>query len=126
MNIIQVVPNNPETKDAVWLDIAFAVSRRGTCARLRVGCVLVDRYGQVVSTGYNGAPSKMPHCTDVGCQLLDGHCVRSVHAEVNALLQGGRRARGAIAYVTHEPCVRCSAILRQAGVKVVYFEHSYG
>jgi len=114
------------------MEIAHVVARRSTCARLQVGAV-VEKDGKIISTGYNGAPKSMPHCTDVGClhdHAEDGSpvlsCIRSVHAEVNALLQAGPRAEGATLYVTHYPCKRCWPVILNAGVKQVVFHTEYG
>lgn len=103
--------------------IARTVGTRATCPRLSVGCVLVREH-RILTTGYNGAPRGVAHCTDVGCTLRDGHCVRATHAEANAVVQGalhGVGLQGATAYCTHQPCVGCSKLLISAGVvKIVY------
>jgi dCMP deaminase len=108
--------------DAIFSQIAQIVSRRGTCPRARVGCVVATQEHQIVSIGYNGAPTGMAHCEDVGCLILPGGgCGRAVHAEINALMQAGPFARGSILYSTLRPCLNCSAALVNAGiVKVVY------
>lgn len=92
---------------------------------MSVGCVLV-RDHRILTTGYNGAPRGVPHCTDAGCIIRDGHCVRATHAEANAVVQGalhGVGLQGATAYCTHQPCVGCSKLLISAGVvKIVYVD----
>lgn len=113
--------------DEYFFDLARVVAGRSTCDRLHVGCVLV-RDRRVVATGYNGSLPGEVHCSDVGCDVVDGHCVRTVHAELNALLQAARfgvAVEGAWAFVTHEPCHRCEKALRMAGVRVVRFEKEY-
>ena len=68
------------------MDIAFTVAQRSTCDRAHVGAVLV-RDRRMLTTGYNGAPAGLPHCDDVGHLMVDGHCVRTLHAEQNAIIQ---------------------------------------
>lgn len=108
---------------AIWLHLAFDLAERSTCTRGSVGCVIVTADNQIISTGYNGAPHGMPHCTEVGCDVQKGHCVRVVHAEQNALLQAPTKSllRDAVAYVTVEPCQRCENMLRQMGIGWVYY-----
>ena len=111
--------------DEYYLGIADAVSRRASCPRASVGAVIVGWRNQIVSTGYNGAPSGVGTCLDEGCDLTvyshDGkdHCIRSVHAEMNAILwaaKTGVSVTGSTIYVTHEPCDFCARHLYQAGV----------
>ena len=114
--------------DSYFLDLAAKVATRATCPRKAVGCVLVkDR--RIVATGYNGSPSGMPHCDDVGCHLMDKggrqSCVRTVHAEANALLQAGRKAVGSTAYLTIPPCLECAKLLIQGGVVDVLWSGDY-
>src|SRR5690349_1035987 len=72
------------TWDEYFLDIAFSVAERSTCDRAHVGAVLV-RDRRILATGYNGSPAGLPHCDEVGHLLIDGHCVRTLHAEQNAI-----------------------------------------
>lgn len=109
--------------DSYFLKIAFAVSERSTCDRAFVGCVLVlDK--RILTTGFNGSPSGQPHCDDVGHLLVEGHCVRTIHAETNAIIQAalhGVSTRGATCYVTHFPCLNCAKVLINAGItRLVY------
>ena len=109
--------------ETVWHAVALAVAQRVTCPRLQVGAVVVGPDNQIISTGYNGAPRGEPHCIDVGCEIEANHCIRVVHAEVNALLQAGPRAKGATLYCTHKPCARCTAIIKNAGiVRALYLQ----
>ncbi len=114
--------------DQYFMDMAEKVADMGTCDRLYVGCVIV-RDKRVIATGFNGSVSGLPHCDDVGHLLsAEGRCIRTVHAEQNALLQCARHGiptEGAIAYVTHEPCESCTKFLIQAGIKRVIFLHPY-
>jgi len=111
----------------MYLDIAATVALRGSCERLSVGAVLVkDKH--IVSSGYNGSPSGMPHCLDVGCYEVDGHCIRTVHAETNAIAHAARHGiatEGATIYVTHFPCWNCAKILMAAGVKKLVYRYEY-
>lgn len=113
------------TKDNYFLDLADLVSSRATCPRLKVGTVLV-RDGMMISTGYNGAPRGLDHCTDVGCKIVKGHCVRVVHSEVNSLLQAaynGAFTKSATLYTRYLPCESCAKAIINAGIsKVVYKE----
>lgn len=106
---------------------AMLLSLRSTCARLSVGATLV-KDNRVIAGGYNGAVSGEFHCIEHGCYMEDGHCIRTIHAEVNALLQcskNGVSTEGASVYVTHFPCVHCTKALLQAGVKNIYYREDY-
>jgi len=118
--------DRPSRRD-YFMAIADVVSSRATCDRARVGCVLVKE-GRIIATGYNGSPPDMPHCDDVGHDMDDSHCVRTLHAEENALLQCalyGVSARGARAYVTTMPCYGCFKRLLGAGIKTVVYRDVY-
>ena len=109
------------------MELATVVAKRSTCNRRSVGALLV-RDKRILTTGYNGSPPGQPHCSDVGCLMVDGHCVRSVHAEQNAIIQGaihGIDLRAAACYVTTAPCVHCSKMLVSAGARRVVFADSY-
>jgi len=111
---------------ATWMDVARVVANRSTCPRLAVGAVVVDSENVIVSTGYNGAPSHAPHCTEVGCEIdATGSCRRTVHAELNALLRAGPRARGGTLYTTVEPCPTCAAAIVNAGIRTVVYSLPY-
>jgi dCMP deaminase len=105
-----------------FLVMAQAAARRATCPRLAVGAVVTER-GHVVATGYNGSASGEAHCTDVGCLIHEGHCLRTFHAEANAL----RRAhgRGDTIYCTHLPCYLCTKEIVAAGIHRVYYLDPY-
>jgi len=113
--------------DEYFMEVARTVATRATCPRASVGCVLV-RDHRILTTGYNGAPRGVAHCSDVGCTVVDGHCLRAMHAEANAIVQGalhGVGLQGAIAYCTHQPCVHCSKLLISAGVAKIVFGEDY-
>lgn len=108
------------------------VSQRATCLRRKVGAVIV-RDKRLLTTGYNGSPPGMPHCTEVGCWLVDGHCIRTIHAEQNAIAQAalhGISTANATIYVSAAPCINCAKLIIAAGItRVVYAEDytdSYG
>lgn len=107
------------------MDIAKVAASRATCPRKSVGAVIV-RDKSILSTGYNGSLRGMPHCSDVGCVLENGHCVATVHAEQNAILHAARHGvniDGATVYVTASPCWNCFKSIANSGVvRVVYGE----
>ena len=113
--------------DEYFLQIARLAATRATCPRRRVGAVLV-RDHRVLATGYNGSVHGAPHCDEVGCLIVirDGResCVRTVHAELNAIIQcavNGVSSVGSTMYCTDFPCVSCAKAMVQAGVvRVVY------
>ena len=110
--------------DQYMMALARTASLRGTCSRLQVGCIIAVN-GDVRATGYNGSIPRGPHCIDVGCDMVNGSCVRCVHAEINAICRAARSGVsliGGIAYVTHEPCRACAYALACTDVKAIYFE----
>lgn len=114
------------SRDEYFAGLARAAAQMSTCPRLHVGAVVVKNR-RIVSTGYNGAPRGLPHCDDVGCELVGKHCVRTVHAEANALISAGfERTNGATLYVTHSPCRVCVGLIVNAGIKRVVFVDTYG
>ena len=125
-NITNEKPEKRPDWDTFFIELAHVYSKRSTCTRLQVGCVIVkDKVP--VSFGYNGSISGHEHCSDVGCLLNDeGRCIRTIHAEQNAIMHADRdKLKGATAYVTHEPCETCSKLLVQAGIKEVIFSNAY-
>lgn len=106
---------------------AALLASRSTCNRLSVGAVLV-RDKRIIAGGYNGSVSGDVHCIDEGCYLRDGHCVRTIHAEMNAILQCakfGISTDGASLYVTDFPCLQCTKSLLQAGIKEINYIRNY-
>src|SRR5690349_23160183 len=95
--------------DQYFMDIAAQVATRATCERKFVGAVIV-RDRTILSTGYNGSIRGMPHCTDVGHMMVEGHCVATIHAEMNAIIQAAKNGVAiddAAIYVTASPCWSC-------------------
>ena len=121
--------------DEYFMRIAHEVATRSTCLRRQVGAVVVlDK--RILSTGYNGVPSGLPHCAEVGC-LRDQLNVpsgerhelcRGLHAEMNALLQGARYGlsmQGAMLYSTHAPCSLCTKMIINAGIRTIVYLSGY-
>ena len=114
-----------------FLNIAGVVAARSTCLHRKVGAVLV-RDNQIIATGYNGAPTGEPHCSEVGC-LKPEHGAgmercRAVHAEVNAIIQAaihGVSVAGATLYCTHSPCPICEKILKNARITNIVYDEEY-
>ena len=113
--------------DEYFMSIAVQVAKRSTCDRAHVGAIIVkDR--RILTTGYNGSPSGLPHCDDVGHLLVDGHCVRTLHAEQNAIIQAayhGVSVRDSTIYVTHQPCLTCAKMIINAGIRRVVYAGDY-
>ena len=124
-------PSLPAPRRADWdpyfMQIAQVVSSRATCDRKHVGALLVrDRI--LLSTGYNGSIRGMPHCDEAGHMLENGHCVATIHAEANAILQAARngvRIEGADIYTTASPCWPCFKLIANAGIKRIVYGEFY-
>ena len=121
--------------DRYFLDLCEAVFKRATCDRGRAGCVIV-KDKRIMTTGYVGAPAGLPHCDEIGHDMrkvithddkITQHCVRTLHAEQNAIIQGalhGVDVSGSTIYVTHQPCLICAKMIINAGIqRVVYAGH---
>jgi dCMP deaminase len=109
--------------DRYFMNIARVVSTRATCDRRRVGAVIV-RDRAILSTGYNGSVAGLPHCDEVGHMMEDGHCVATIHAELNAVIQAARngvRIEGASIYITASPCWSCFKVLANAGIRRICY-----
>lgn len=115
------------TWDQFFMAQSHLLALRSTCTRLAVGSTIV-RDKRIIAGGYNGSISGDDHCIDKGCYVVDNHCVRTVHAETNALLQCakyGTPTNGADLYVTHFPCLPCTKSIIQAGIKNLYYATDY-
>ncbi len=110
-----------------FMNIAKQVATRSTCDRKHVGAVIVrDRI--ILSTGYNGSIRGMPHCDEMGHMMENGHCVATIHAETNAILQAARngvRIEGGEVYITASPCWQCFKMMANAGVKKIFYGEFY-
>ena len=122
--------------DDYFMEVADAISKRATCGRGRSGCVIAkDR--QILVTGYVGSPQGLPHCDDIGHQMkkimhedssVSQHCVRTVHAEQNAICQAAKRGigiEGATLYCRMTPCRTCAMLLINCGISRVVCERKY-
>ena len=110
-----------------FMRIAEEVATRGTCDRRRVGALIV-RDRMILSTGYNGSVRGMPHCDEAGHMMENDHCVATIHAEANAILQAARngvRIEGAEIYTTASPCWSCFKMVANAGITRIYYGAFY-
>jgi dCMP deaminase len=121
--------------DNYFMEITRLVSNRSTCLRRKVGCLIV-RDKHILTTGYNGAPSGLTHCLDIGClrekrQIPSGErheLCRGIHAEQNAIIQAatlGTSIQGATLYSTHYPCSLCIKMIINAGIERVVYANGY-
>ena len=121
--------------DEYFLQMAELVSQRATCLRRKVGAVLV-KDKRILATGYNGAPSGLPHCLDVGClreqlKIPSGQrheLCRGLHSEQNAIIQAslhGVSIKGGTLYLTHQPCIICAKMLINSGIKDIVIADGY-
>ena len=119
--------NDRTSWDKYFMQIARDVSTRSTCDRKFVGAVIV-RDKMILSTGYNGSIRGLPHCDEVGHEMENGHCVRTVHAEANAIVQAARNGvgiDGADIYVTASPCYNCFKLIANSGIKRIFYGELY-
>ena len=110
-----------------FMKIADQVATRSTCDRKHVGAVIV-RDKNILSTGYNGSLRGAPHCDDIGHDMESGHCVRTVHAEANAVAQAAKNGvviDNSEIYVTASPCLTCFKLIANCGIRFVYYKEFY-
>ena len=110
-----------------FMNIARQAATRSTCDRKHVGAVIV-RDKTILSTGYNGSIRGLPHCDEVGHLMENDHCVATVHAEANAIIQAAKNGvliDGAMIYVTASPCWNCFKQLANAGIRKIYYGEFY-
>ena len=122
--------------DQYFMTITQQVAERSTCCRAKVGAVIV-RDKNILATGYNGAPTGLPHCIDVGCLIyetktpdgeMEENCYRTIHAEINAIAHAAKNGvsiRDADIYVTHTPCIHCLKVLINTGIRRICYEREY-
>ncbi|MDW7652401.1 MAG: cytidine/deoxycytidylate deaminase family protein [Bacillota bacterium] len=121
--------------DAYFMEITHVVANRSTCLRRKVGALIIKEK-RILATGYNGAPSGLAHCQDVGCireanKVPSGErheLCRALHAEQNAILQAalyGVSIKGATIYCTTHPCIMCAKMIINAGMKEVVISKTY-
>ena len=118
-----------------FMEMAELAATRASCLRRKVGAVLVKNK-KVLATGYNGAPKDITHCEVTGClreemEVPSGErheICRGVHAEQNLVAQAafhGVKTEDSTVYCTHQPCIICTKILINAGIKKIYFKNAY-
>lgn len=110
-----------------FMNIAHVVASRSTCDRKFVGAVIV-RDKTILSTGYNGSVRKLEHCDEAGHMMENGHCVATIHAEANAIIQAAKNGvciDGATIYTTASPCWICFKLIANSGLKRICFGEFY-
>ena len=121
--------------DTYFMNITALVAQRSTCTRRAVGAIIV-KDKRILSTGYNGAPTGIRHCLEVGClreslQVPSGErheLCRGIHAEQNAIIQAayhGVSVKNAVLYCTNQPCAICAKMIINAGIKKIYYQSGY-
>tara|TARA_B100001113_G_C21122132_1_gene627804 strand:- start:3359 stop:3787 length:429 start_codon:yes stop_codon:yes gene_type:complete len=113
--------------ETYFMNIATEVATRSTCDRKHVGAVIV-RNKNILSTGYNGSIKGLPHCDEAGHEMVEGHCVRTTHAEANAIVQAaknGVKIDGAEIFVTASPCYNCFKLIANSGIHVIFYHELY-
>lgn len=121
------MPNNRVSWETYFMNIATEVATRSTCDRKHVGAVIV-RNKNILSTGYNGSIKGLPHCDEVGHEMVDGHCIRTTHAEANAIVQAAKNGvsiDNSEIFVTASPCYNCFKLIANSGIKVIYYRELY-
>lgn len=115
------------TRSEYFLGIALTVAQRSTCGRANVGAVLVNDLYHIVATGYNGSPPGADHCIDegVGCLIHEGHCIRTIHAEMNAIFQLEKKYKKLSLYCTHQPCAQCLKSLVSINCLEIHYLYEY-
>ncbi|MCG8499491.1 MAG: cytidine/deoxycytidylate deaminase family protein [Firmicutes bacterium] len=121
--------------DEYFMEIVELIKTRSTCIRRQVGALIV-KDKRILATGYNGAPTGCSHCTEIGCMRQEmgipsgqrHELCRAIHAEQNAIVQAaqsGTSVAGGTLYVTHQPCVLCSKMVINAGIKRIVYKGEY-
>lgn len=121
------MPSNRVSWETYFMNIATEVATRSTCDRKHVGAVIV-RNKNILSTGYNGSIKGLPHCDEVGHEMVDGHCIRTTHAEANAIVQAAKNGvsiDNSEIFVTSSPCYNCFKLIANSGIKVIYYRELY-
>ncbi len=116
-------------RDSYFMAIARTVAQRSTCPRANVGAVVVGSRNRILGTGYNGSPPGHPHCIDVGCKTIEvankTYCIRTIHAEVNAVLTVLDQSDRLTLYSTHFPCFECIKVIASRGITEVKYIVEY-
>lgn len=117
-------------KHHYYIEIAKAVSKRSTCERAKMGSIIIDPTKDDVplGTGYNGSLPGKPHCDDKKSCMFNGHCIRTTHCEINAIVRAMRKVdslEGMIMYSTNSPCYACIKTISAFGIRTIYYENLY-
>lgn len=118
-----------KTWDEYFIDTAYHIATRSTCRRKKVGAIIVNPTTKsILATGYNGSLPGSEHCEDSGCYIVNNHCLRTVHAETNAINQAAKN--GSTLWQTHiycttKPCWNCFKNIIQAGIVSIYYREDY-
>lgn len=114
------------SRTELFMNIAYMISKRGTCGRLQVGCIIVKE-NRIISTGYNGPVKDAAHCNEFSCNVNES-CTRAVHAEANAIYwaaKEGTKLKRCTIYCTHSPCEKCAEAIIQSGIKTVIYNKDF-
>lgn len=118
------------SRDQACIETALTWARRSSCDRAHVGAVIITHDGRPLSWGYNNPYKGQPHCDEVGHMIVNGSCIRTVHAEQNAIAfvarTGGSALQGATMYVTHYPCFNCAKLISAVEIARLVFLNPYG
>ena len=119
--------NHRVSWEQYFMNIAKEVATRSTCNRKHIGAVIV-RDKAILATGYNGSIRGLAHCDDADHEMENDHCVRTIHAEANAIVQSARngvRIENGEIYVTASPCYDCFKMIANAGITTIYYAEFY-
>ena len=119
--------NHRVSWEQYFMNIAKEVATRSTCNRKHIGAVIA-RDKNILATGYNGSIRGLAHCDDAGHEMENDHCVRTIHAEANAIVQSARngvRIENSEIYVTASPCYDCFKMIANAGISTIYYAEFY-
>jgi len=122
-----IMPGERVSWGTYFMNIAKEVATRSTCDRKYIGAVIV-REKTILSTGYNGSIKGLPHCDEAGHEMVDDHCIRTTHAEANAIVQAAKNGveiNQSEIYVTASPCYNCFKLIANAGIKTIYYGEFY-
>ena len=118
-------PTSRPDRTSTYLRMAEVLAKRSTCKRASVGCIIADQQGLVLATGYNGVPTGMPHCIDSDCLMAEGHCISTLHAEMNAMARFISAGSYLTCYCTHAPCLACMKVGVTKGIMIWYYQTHY-
>jgi dCMP deaminase len=121
------MPEERLSWDEFFILLLHFYATRGTCDRLRAAAIIASENHKLLSAGYNGSPPSLPHCDDLGHLMVDGHCLRTNHAEENAVLNAGdlSRLHNGTAYILGRPCYPCARRLVSVGIRRMVFVGEY-